>query len=332
MDPLISVVVPIYKVERYLHKCIDSILNQEYRRLEIILVDDGSPDNCPKICDEYAKMDKRIKVVHKQNGGLSDARNAGLDQMSGEYVAFIDSDDYVDMNYIQAMYDLILQYHTKMSVLPIRMEYENGSAFSTIKQKIPVCKLSAEQLLEDIMYQWHFETNAFCKLYHKSLFEQIRYPKGELYEDLSTTYKLIDKCVEGIACSCDHMPYHYIQHSDSIMNSRISRKKLILIEISQDLLDFISQKYPKIKPAVIRRYVYSNFYLLDRSYMYPEYQNEVKQMKRNVLRYRNSILKNPKIKKKFKLGVLLLSCGMPVYRCVWNIYTRTIRNGYVVDE
>lgn len=330
-EPLISVIVPVYRVEKYLRKCVDSILAQDYKNLEILLVDDGSPDNCPLICDEYAQKDSRIKVIHKSNGGLSDARNMGLDCMHGEYVAFVDSDDYVDNNYIRVMYELMIRCNTKMSVLPICTEYEDGSTYSVSKQKILETKFSSEQLLEDIMYQWHFETNAFCKLYHRSLFEQTCYPKGELYEDFSTIYKLIDKCVEGVACSCDYTPYHYIQHPGSIMNSPFQLKKMCLIKISQDVLDFVSKRYPAIRPAAIRRYVYSNFHLLNRAYMYPQYHLQVKQMRQNILRYRKDILKNPQAERKFKFAVLLLSCGMPVYRCVWNIYTHTIRNGYTVD-
>ena len=105
-EPLISVIIPVYKVEKYLNKCVDSVLNQTYKNLEIILVDDGSPDKCPEICDEYAKKDDRIKIIHKQNGGLSDARNVGIEKSTGEYITFIDSDDYVDSNYIEQLYKL----------------------------------------------------------------------------------------------------------------------------------------------------------------------------------------------------------------------------------
>lgn len=106
-EDLISIVIPVYKVELYLEKCIESIINQTYKNLEIIIVDDGSPDNCPKICDEYAQKDNRIKVIHKENGGLSDARNAGIDVAAGKYIAFVDSDDYVSNDYIEYMYNLI---------------------------------------------------------------------------------------------------------------------------------------------------------------------------------------------------------------------------------
>ena len=115
MEQLVSIIVPIYNVEKYIKECIDSIINQTYKNLEIILVDDGSPDCCPKICDEYSKKDKRIKVIHKENGGLSSARNAGLDVAKGEYVSFIDSDDVVDEKFIETLYNLCIENNCDIS-------------------------------------------------------------------------------------------------------------------------------------------------------------------------------------------------------------------------
>ena len=115
-QPLVSIIVPIYKVEPYLRRCLDSIVNQSYTNLEIILVDDGSPDNCPQICDEYASKDNRIKVIHKKNGGLSDARNAGLDICKGEYISFVDSDDWVDEKYIETLLDLAIKENVDIAI------------------------------------------------------------------------------------------------------------------------------------------------------------------------------------------------------------------------
>ena len=112
-EDLISIVIPVYKVEKYLEKCVESVINQTYKNLEILLVNDGSPDNCPKICDEYAQKDNRIKVIHKENGGLSDARNAGIDVATGKYITFIDSDDYISNDYVEYMYNLLKQNNTK---------------------------------------------------------------------------------------------------------------------------------------------------------------------------------------------------------------------------
>lgn len=126
MDKLISVIVPIYNVEKYLTKCIESIINQTYENLEIILVDDGSPDNCPIICDEYAKRDSRVKVIHKKNGGLSDARNAGLDIATGEYIMFIDSDDFVEIDMMESMMNNMIDNNVDLVVCNIKYIYDNS--------------------------------------------------------------------------------------------------------------------------------------------------------------------------------------------------------------
>ena len=132
MKPLISVIVPIYKVEKYLTICVDSLLRQSYGNLEIILVDDGSPDECPAICDQYQNKDNRIKVIHKKNGGLSDARNAGLDIAQGEYVAFVDSDDFIDEDYICKLYDALQQNRASIAVCGIQIIDESNKVTEQI--------------------------------------------------------------------------------------------------------------------------------------------------------------------------------------------------------
>ena len=125
--PLISVIVPIYNVEKYLDRCVDSIINQTYKNLEIILVDDGSPDNCPQMCDDYAKKDSRIKVVHKENGGLSDARNVGMEVATGEYVSFIDSDDYISLDFYETLLETIVDNDSDIVECGVVKFYEDNS-------------------------------------------------------------------------------------------------------------------------------------------------------------------------------------------------------------
>ena len=191
MEDLITVVVPIYKVEKYLEKCIDSIIKQTYENLEIILVDDGSPDKCPQICDEYAKKDSRIKVIHKKNGGLSDARNAGIDIAKGEYITFVDSDDYIEKDYVEVLYDSIKENDSDMAIGSHKVIYENGTILN--KETGEKSVLDAKTVLERILYDENIDLSAWAKLYKTELFEEIRYPKGRVFEDAATTYKLVDK-------------------------------------------------------------------------------------------------------------------------------------------
>ena len=221
LQPLISVIVPCYNVEEYLPKCIESILNQTYRNLEILLVDDGSPDNCGRICDEYAAKDSRIRIIHKKNGGLSDARNAALDVMTGEYVTFIDSDDYVSDDYVEYLYKIIKESGVKLSVSSYQTFVDDSSAEICTNNPLFVKIVHTNDALTGMFYQQIFDTSAWAKMYHRSLFSDgIRYPKGWLYEDLPTTYRLMMKC--------DYIAFgNYRSYFYRIRNTSIDRKSVV---------------------------------------------------------------------------------------------------------
>ncbi|MCS2696490.1 glycosyltransferase [Phocaeicola dorei] len=157
-------------MEEYLPKCIESILNQTYRNLEILLVDDGSPDNCGRICDEYAAKDSRIRIIHKKNGGLSDARNAALDVMTGEYVTFIDSDDYVSDDYVEYLYKIIKESGVKLSVSSYQTFVDDSSAEICTNNPLFVKIVHTNDALTGMFYQQIFDTSAWAKMYHRSLF------------------------------------------------------------------------------------------------------------------------------------------------------------------
>ena len=173
---LISIVVPIYKVEKYINKCIESILNQTYKNLEIILVDDGSPDNCGKIADEYAKKDNRIKVIHKKNGGLSDARNAGIDIVKGKYIAFVDSDDYIEKEYIEIMYNAIRTNKVKIVQCGINKVNDDGKvldSYGYLDNEL----INSKRIIEEKYTKYPISNVvAWNKLYSTDLFKDIRYP------------------------------------------------------------------------------------------------------------------------------------------------------------
>lgn len=255
IEPLISVIVPVYNVDRYLNRCIDSIVNQTYENLEIILVDDGSPDQCPQICDAWAKKDSRIVVIHKENGGLSDARNAGLNIARGEYIAFVDSDDWVSLKYIEYMIQYIIEYDCDI----VECEYIltskkckedlNESALISIHEVEDAMKLH----LEDKMYKqvvWN-------KLYKRELIN-VLFEKGKYHEDVFWTYQIIEKCTK--VCHIDIPLYFYFQREDSIIGNKYSIKRLDEIEAFEQRYKFIENYFPKLKyiaqKGLINTYMY----------------------------------------------------------------------------
>lgn len=220
--PLISVIVPCYNVEQYLPRCVNSILDQTYSNLEIWLVDDGSPDNCGSLCDDYAKKDNRIRVIHKPNGGLSDARNVAIDQATGEWITFVDSDDYIAKDYVETLYSLVVKYDCEVSVAWFSIFYE-GQDPKTPSHPCIEEKMEPMSAVEQMFYQEKFDTSAWAKLYHRKLFEKgIRYPKGLLYEDLPTTYLLMLES-KGVAFT-NKVIYYYLLRASSIEGAYSPKK------------------------------------------------------------------------------------------------------------
>ncbi|BCG60547.1 glycosyltransferase family 2 protein [Paenibacillus sp. URB8-2] len=221
MNPVISIIVPIYNVENYLRKCIDSILNQSFRNFELILINDGSPDNCPEICDNYAEIDSRVRVVHKENGGLSEARNFGIDIAKGDYIGFVDSDDWIEYDMFEVMYEQVIKYQADIVVCG-RYEVFNNVAteFKEYSGEVFIYnnKQSVSMLLEDKEIN-HF---AWDKIYKKELFSSIRYPIGKYYEDIFTTHRLFIKSEKVVFVS--RPKYYYLKRAESITGSISSKK------------------------------------------------------------------------------------------------------------
>ena len=213
MNELISIIVPVYKVEKYLNRCIDSILNQTYTNFECILVDDGSPDNCPTICDEYAKIDSRIKVIHKSNGGLSSARNAGLDICQGEYICFIDSDDWVSPLYLEKLYINLKKSHAQIAICETLSIDSDGKIID--KTYLNDVILSLNQIFLELVNSNAFVYNIVCnKLFKKDIFKKIRFTTGKLYEDFIIIHSIY-ACCSSIVTIHQGL-YFYVHRYDSI--------------------------------------------------------------------------------------------------------------------
>lgn len=191
IQPLISVIVPVYNVAEYLSQCVDSIINQTYKNLEIILVDDGSVDDCPGICDEYVKKDSRIRVIHKKNGGLSDARNAGLDICTGEWIGFVDSDDYISKNMYEKLYDSAIETKSDVSVCQSINDKNGRLLYSDYKGKREIL-LSKEEMINRMFCRGIY-ASVCLKLYKKEVFSILRFPVGRNHEDAFIILSIIDK-------------------------------------------------------------------------------------------------------------------------------------------
>ena len=236
----VSVIVPIYGVEAYLDRCVRSIVDQTYENLEIILVDDGSPDRCPAICDAWATRDSRIKVIHKENGGLSDARNTGLKIATGKYIAFVDSDDWISADYIYLMYQAIKKTDAEIAACDVAVSY-GEEVFFPIVAEPAIMSCTAEAALDDLLQGHGFRAVAWNKLYKISLLENERYPVGKYHEDEFFTYRILAKAKKLVYV--DRIMYAYFQRPDSIMHS-VSMKHLDALEAHLERLLFLHKKFP----------------------------------------------------------------------------------------
>ncbi len=240
----ISIIVPVYKVEEFLDECVQSILHQTYRNFELVLVDDGSPDCCGKMCDAYQKKDSRIKVIHKENGGLSDARNAGLKSVNGEYITFIDSDDMVAEKYLECMYMASKMYGADI----VQGEFtDNRDKIGTNTKKTTVV-YTREEALEQLLKMKVVEVTAWGKLYRRECFTDVEYPKGRINEDNLTTYKNIWKS-NKIVCIPDYI-YFYRENMSSIMRSSFSARRFEILSFSEEIKKFLADDANRYKNLI----------------------------------------------------------------------------------
>jgi len=241
---MISVIVTIYNVEKYLRRCINSIISQTFRDLEIILVDDGSTDASPQICDEYAAKDSRIKVLHKKNEGSASARNAGIDTATGRFIGFVDGDDFILPEMYKLLYDACMAHGVLLSMCGrIVFDERKGSRERKYCIDTPVL-FSAKDAISSLLMDDKCDSASWDKLYGKELFSDIRYPVGVRYDDLNVTARLIDRA--GKVCHVGKELYIYVKRSGSITAAPFHKESVMAIEQSELLRKFIDKKYPEL--------------------------------------------------------------------------------------
>lgn len=306
---LVSVIIPVYNVEKYLKRCVESVLRQTYRNLEIWLVDDGATDCSGMMCDEFAQKDTRIRVIHKENGGLSDARNVAIDKMTGQYVTFIDSDDYVSENFIERLYMNIRKYAAEIAICR-HISTKKSDEQCILGNCIEI--FTKEEALEELLYQKKFNTSAWAKLYKSSLFENVRYPKGKLFEDICTTDLLINRAQQIVFDSS--ILYFYYQGEVSIVRSSFNLRKLDYVENAKVMQQFIYNNYPFLKQAADFRFLWANLHVWVNIPDKKKYKDICAKLEKNIKKYRNSALKNKHVSLKNKMPIMLSVFGWKLTR------------------
>lgn len=247
MKPLISVIVPVYKVEPYLRKCVDSILDQTYQNLEVILVDDGSPDNCGAICDDYAAQDCRVKVIHKKNGGLSSARNAGLEIASGEYISFVDSDDILPQQSLELLLRTIEEQGAQIAI-------GENLRFSDVPQPEENTSLRIHCMSQSEAMQDVFKNGcaSWARLYRRKIHDGVLFPDGEINEDEAIVLRLLEKCEKVVKTTA--IVYYYRCRPESITTTSFHPRKLAWVRHCRENLTFIRERHPELERLALARY------------------------------------------------------------------------------
>lgn len=311
---LISVIVPIYNSEKYLNRCIDSILNQSYRNLEIILIDDGSIDNSFEVCKKYSNIDNRIKIVHKKNEGVSSARNIGLNMAKGEWISFIDSDDYIEKEMYEKLYKNALKNDAEISTCVLKYRTIEDKVINPFKGKLVLDEInSSVDLMKKIYYSDFMNSLCVCmctKLYKKYIFENLRFINGIYEDDEISTRILINNYKIAIL---NEPLYIYVQNLNSITNSKFSLKNLNFLNILKKRIKiFSSNEYKELKKQTFELYfnMLIEYYVKARKEKLDEYLTEYISFGiKNII----NILNNKYIPLKSKIRFIIFLCNKKIY-------------------
>lgn len=307
----ISIIVPVYNVEAYLERCVESILKQTYTNLEILLVNDGSTDKSGELCDKLALRDHRIRVIHKENGGLSDARNRGIDEASSNLIGFIDSDDYIDEDMYETLYRQMVASKADLSMCG------HYDVYHQIPEKqvaeIKTWELMPEEAIKMVMEAKILSVTAVNKLYKKALFEQLRFRIGKIAEDAFIMVDLIHQCSKIVATN--EKKYYYVHRENSITTQKFSLKFLNVIEAYEQNAKIISENYPDLYDVAIMRLNWAYFYVLDRLLVDNDFKDKV--LEDRLISYlkknKKSILMDSSFTRARKMSFLALCLSRKLY-------------------
>ena len=302
MDELISIIIPVYNVEKFLDKCINSIVNQTYKNLEIIIIDDGSTDNSGKMCEAWKIKDNRIKVLHQQNFGAGHARNVGIEASTGKWIFFVDSDDYLKLEIIELLYKNAIKTSSDVSSSGYIVKMFQDEIIKYNKENYVV---NSEEALRKMLVGEGISTFVCDKLYKKELFETIKFPEGKNRERIAVLYKLFDK-----ASKISHISeagYYYVQRNGSLSHAEFTSERLTNgIEFLEEMLNFICEKYSKLQNEA-EAYFTTQLHIAIINCYKNNAKEVYKDLKSKLKSYMKRILKNPKIKFRKKVKSIFLA-------------------------
>lgn len=313
---LVSVIIPVYNVDEVLADCIDSVLNQSYRNIEVILIDDGSTDSSGRICNYYAQQDGRVSIIHKENGGQATARNLGAKRSKGKYMAFVDSDDIVDFKYIEILYKTLIDKKADIACCDMVKfgnklpEVDSGHAL--------ICEYSNIEAIESLCYQGQMSNSPCMKLIKREIVLNNPFPINKGYEDFAVVYKWLAEAKRIAHISC--RLYYYRQLPGSTMHLPYSSQKLDRIKIAEEIRQYIMIYYPELKTAVEARVFLANIQTLMWLPVKKKYESQYQQINKNIRQVRTSVIKNPKVKKQYRAIALISYGGIGVLRVLGGIY------------
>ena len=311
----ISVIVPVYNAEKYLPACVQSILGQTFQDFELILVDDGSPDSCGEMCECWARKDDRIKVIHKENGGLSDARNAGLDIAQGDYIGFVDSDDYIRRDMFEVLVTNLEKTSADISMCGYTDIYEDGrSRGRKCTDDNTVYIWDRKEAIHEILLGKKLSVHAYTKLYRRALFEYVRYPKGKISED---AYVIMDIMAQvNRAVFTPRTEYYYVHRGDSINTAKYREIDKTRIEAHRKNYEYIKQTYPEYEKLAFDRYLGAMCFVANKMIVSGANPKETKKILKELRKNRRSIMTSEYFSTRRKAIVFVMIANKSLYKYI----------------
>lgn len=318
---LVSIIVPVYNVENYINRCVDSLIKQTYKNIEIILVNDGSSDNSGIICDKYSEDNLNIRTYHKENGGLADARNFGISKATGDYIMFVDSDDFLENNAIECILKYDIGDDVDIVVYGMIIDYEDGAS---VKKNVGYFrKLDKVNALIELNSYKNIDVSACNKLFKSFLFDDIKFPKGKLCEDYYIMYKLFDQC-NSIMVIPENL-YHYYQRKGSITHTEFN---MDYIYASENQYNFLIKKYPNLKCVLKTNIAFAFVNLYNFQIKYGEnrerYNYNQEMLIKKLKKYTRYIIMNKYLSMKKKIQYLLIVYTKKLYRYIIKKHTKRV--------